>query len=135
MMKLRASVSNSSRAEPSGICSASWTADGDAPACRSQRTAEVRRGPVHRLPGGEQADDNSPPNRRLCRRRSHYLGYWLRTLRQARGLSQRELSGIAQIDPADVGRIERGGPGIARFDAIEACDRAVSASGDDPAGS
>lgn len=134
MVKLRASVSNSSCAEPSGTCSASWTADCDAPEC-------ARNGPqrfaadLHTVFQGERAGwrDNISPNRRLCCRRSQYLGYLLRILRQARVLSQRELSGITQIDPTDVGRIERGGPGIARFDAIEARDRAVGASGDDPA--
>lgn len=59
----------------------------------------------------------------------HYLGYRLRESRQARGLSLRELGGIAHVDSSYIGRIERaevaGTPQV-----IEACDRALRANGE-----
>jgi tetratricopeptide (TPR) repeat protein len=60
----------------------------------------------------------------------HYLGHRLRVLRRAAGLSPRELSGLAQIDPAAIGRVERAEPDAGLHSVIEACDRVLGAGGE-----
>lgn len=60
----------------------------------------------------------------------HYLGYRLRVLRRAAGLSVRELSAIARVDPAEIGRLERADPDAILRSVVEACDRALGADGE-----
>ena len=60
----------------------------------------------------------------------HYLGHRLRILRQANGLSRRELAGLTQVDPDRIGRIEQADPTVGSAAVIEVCDRALHAGGE-----
>jgi transcriptional regulator with XRE-family HTH domain len=60
----------------------------------------------------------------------HYLGHRLRTLRRAKGLSQRELAGLAQVDGDRIGRIEQGEPTDDSTAVVQACDRVLEAEGE-----
>ena len=60
----------------------------------------------------------------------HYLGHRLRVLRRAAQLSPRELSALAGVDSAQIGRVERAEPDADLHAVAEACDRVLGSGGE-----